>query len=243
MFDFTSFEEILIKSGIHQKRQDLTKIYAHFDTGKNELISAAAFLAALEGEMNARRAAMVKRVFDATGGDWNKYNAAAHPEVSTGAKSPEQVDSENQKCIALMAAGPTMTWEQFSEFYSTKSATDPYDDNRFIASLSGPWGVTEDGAGNAVTPQFLRQVQCVLWEKVRQKTECGKQASETLRLRFKKLDLEDTGFVTYDKFIFGLEQFGVNVDATISTALFNFYAENGRLDVAHFAKSVCKEAE
>ena len=70
--------------------------------------------------MNARRAAMVKRVFDATGGDWNKYNAAAHPEVSTGAKSPEQVDSENQKCIALMAAGPTMTWEQFSEFYSTK---------------------------------------------------------------------------------------------------------------------------
>jgi len=241
-FDFTSFEEILPKCGFFVKRQDATRIYSHFDPDKTELFAASDFVAALQGELSARRSAMVAKVFQETGGDWTKYNNEAHPDVQMGRKSPEEISMETETCFNMMGATSPMTSEQFVNFYSTKSAADPYDDNRFIATLSGPWGVSEDGAGITITPQFLDQVQCVLWEKVRQRTSTGNQESETLRLALLKLDLEDSG-LNYGQFVMGLECFGVSVDAQVSSALFQAYAQNGVLDAKTFSDGVCSVAQ
>jgi len=242
-FDYTSFEDILSKCGIFLKRQDQTKIYGHFDPNKTETLSASDFALALQGEMSARRLAMVLKAFGETAGDWTKYNPEAHPDVQMGKKNAEQINLENETCFNMMGAGSPMTSEQFVEFYSTKSAGDPYDDNRFIATLSGPWGVAEDGAGNNITAGFLQSIECVLWEKVRQRTCAGAQERETLRLALLKLDLEDSGSLNYEQFVLGLEKFGMPLDAQVSAALFASHAENGVLNAQNFADGVCSHAQ
>lgn len=245
-FDFESFEGIMNKCGIFLKRQQLTKIYHHFNSDPSaENLSSKEFIAALVGELSATRAAMVNKAYAGTGGDWSKYNAAGHPAVQMGAKTVAQINDENETAFNAMGydAGAPMSAEQFLEFYSTKSASDPYDDNNFIASISGPWGVAPDGAGEGVTAEFLMQVRCVLREKVRQHTKSGSQESECLRLKFQKLDLEDTGFLDYEKFGVGLDRFGCVVVPSISRALFESHAENGRVNIASFSEAVCSQTE
>jgi Ca2+-binding EF-hand superfamily protein len=248
-FNFEDFEEILGKAGIFCRRQDLTRLYRHFDKDQKEEVAASEVLAALRGEVNARREAIIQAAWANLGGGdsmpitavFDGFNADGHPDVETGAKTAEKIQGELRRSVAYSGITDTITWDQFHDLYSGISAGQYYDDDWFCAIVSGTYGVKEAQSGEGQAG-YLLKIESVLWEKARQCTKQVSLESETIRLAFQKLDLEDSGTVDLNKFNKGLERFGITVRPEISQALFEKHAEGGVVNIASFAKNVCATA-
>lgn len=248
-FNFEDFEEILGKAGIFCRRQDLTRLYRHFDREGNESVASAEVLAALRGEVNGRREAIIQAAWAKLGGGdsmpttavLDGFNADGHPDVETGAKTADVIQGELRRALAYSGIADTITWEQFHDVYAGISAGQYYDDDWFCAIICGTFAVSEaqSGAGQA---GYLSKIESVLWEKARQCTKQVSLESETIRLAFQKLDLEDSGAVDAYKFNRGLERFGITLRPEISQALFEKHAQGGTVNIASFAKNVCASA-
>jgi len=248
-FAFEEFEEILNKAALFMKRQDMTRLYRHFDRDQNEQVDASEFLAAVRGEVNGRREAIIQSAWNKLGGGdamaasnvWDGFNADGHPDVETGAKTGAQIQSELHRSMALAGLVDSITWDQFHDLYAGFSAGQYYDDDWFVAILAGTYGVSE-GQSGAGAAGYLSKIESVLWEKARQKTISTSQESETLRMAFQKLDLEDTGALNSYQFSKGLENFGITLRPQIGEALFDKHAVNGAVNIAEFSSNVCANA-
>lgn len=252
-FNFEDFEAILSKVGIFLKRQDLTNLYRQFDEGQQEQLDSATFVSAIKGDMNDRRKAVVKAAWDKLGGGdsitaqalWDGFDADGHPDVATGAKTGDRISREFQTAMAhagLPSDGDSpISWTQFQALYATISAGHPYDDDWFSAIVCGTYRV-ELASDDSPAEHLLWNVERTLWEKVRQKTKATGQVSETLRLSLQQLDLEDLGYLDQSKFVAGLERFGIVLQPSIASALFAKHANDGVVNIAGFAQSVCAAA-
>jgi len=253
-YNFEDFEAVLGKAGLFTKRQELTKLFRHFDVNKTGTINYRPFITSLRGELSPRREEMIKKVFSvlAAGGDaaslsrfWECFNPKGHPQVKTGEKTEDDiaVAMRNTMAYCNISGDPnaTLTWQEFHAIYLSMSSADPYDDDWFIASLSGCWGIAEGPADDMVNAAFLSKVRAAVFEKVRQRTTPNCQESETLRLTFKSIDLEEAGELDYDKFLVGLERFGVVLEEKVSMALFRAHQQNGTVNIVNFSQAVCQQ--
>lgn len=247
-FEFGDFEAILGKVGLFCKRQDLTKLFNHFE---NKHYSE--FLSALRGGVSPRREDMILKAWASLSGGapavpvakfWDVFNPARHPRVLSGAQTPSQIGLEQRTILSRSGVPGTddaqITKQHFIDMNVSASAADPHDDDLFCDILAGVWGVSEDGSSGMIPAAFLERVKNVLWEKVRQKTEPTAMESERLRLSLKQLDLEETGRLDYPTFLLGLEKFGVVLEEAVSRAF--FAAHSGRqatLDIAAFSLAIC----
>lgn len=238
-FNWSDFDMILQKVGIFMKKQESTKLYRHFDHDKLEQVDCFEFLSALRGEMSQRRTNMITQVWEMLGDGAasipyekiaNSFNPAGHPEVLTGSKSPEEV-FQKSAVARMYRMGETTTFDNFVHAYGATSAANAYDDDYFVATLSGTWGIDEAGVNSGVSKEFLLRIMSVLWEKVRQRTAQTAQESETLRLSLKKLDLESTGKLDFYQFKMALEKFGVVLAEPIARALFDMHSTDGQFMV------------
>lgn len=251
-FEFKDFEEILgSKCGLFLKRQDLTKLYNHFE-GKHY----SEFLAALKGQLSPRREAIILKAWDALSGGqpavpvanyWARFQPAAHPRVLSGAQTVDQIVAE-QRIILSRSVGSggaglddfQVTKQLFIDSVSSTSSSVVHDDDLFIDIVAGVWGVKENENAGKISGAFLENVKNVLWEKVRQKTEQTATESERLRLALKQLDLEDTGRLDYNQFCHGLGKFGVVLEEPVSRAFFAAHSQGQpTLDYAKFSLAVC----
>lgn len=257
-YNFEDFEAVVNKSAVFLKRQDISKLYLHFDAEGNEELNWREFCRAIAPALSARRIAMIQKVWaeslggsrvpkDLSAGEActaaehsDAFNADGHPDVASGAKSGYQISLELSRAMLFAGIQDSISREQFVALYSSISAGMPNDDDLFVAVLSGCYGVAEDGANNAVSADFLNKVCAVLWEKARQRTKANGQESETIRRALNKLDLDDQGKLSAEIFRGGLETFGIVLNDAVSDALFEAYATDGLVDIADFAKRACE---
>jgi Ca2+-binding EF-hand superfamily protein len=247
-YNFEDFELCLQKGGVFEKRQNLTVLYRHFDHNNDERVNSVEVIAAIKGETSPMRKAMIRQVWEEAlgGGDTctaekhsEVFNAENHFEVCVGAKTGSQVSNELAKAMQLHNFGDSFTFEQFSALYEGIGASCPYDDAWFASTLLSAYGLVAQG-DDAPPEAYLDNIQSVLWEKARQKTPGAKQESNTIRLAFQKLDLEDSNKINQDVFNEGLKSFGIsNLPDKAVSALFKRHAgDDGLVDIHAFAKAV-----
>lgn len=245
MFNSQDFEDILAKVGLFARRQELNKLYRHFDTERKDELNYRSFLAALQGDVNARRMAMIRLVWDTLACNQPRlgsklvigaFTASAHPSVLAGEKSEEQVFREFVASFA--SAGnhhEEVTWEQFADYYCAISASVPYDDDQFCKELERAWSVKENTQGSSVSTVLIRKIENVVREKLRQRVKQDGSEAEKLRLTFKYYDDYNSGMIEHASFLRALTQFGIHLADDVSSSLFaDFESSDGQIDYAEF---------
>lgn len=249
IYTFDEFEAILGKAGVFLKRQELTKLFKHFDHEQNEQINYREFLRGVQGEVPPRRMNIIQAVWDALSKGAKEipvkevignFTAQKHPQVLAGEKTEQQIFREF--VTNFENAGNidnSISWEAFADFYASISAGVPYNDDYFVKMMEVSWGVTENSNANEVPSALLRKVENVLREKIRQRTRSESSESETLRKAFKQQDLENCGMIGYNDFLYALEFFGVVLEPKVSQALFaGFDCGDGRINYAEFSAAL-----
>jgi UMP-CMP kinase len=248
-FTFDEFEAILGKASLFLKRQELTKLFRHFDHEQNEMLNYREFLRAVQGEVPPRRMNMIRMVWDLLSQGQTQipvqevignFTAQAHPQVLSGEKTEQQIfrefvtNFENAGNVA-----DKISWEAFADFYASISAGVPYNDDYFVKMMETSWGVKENMSDSEVPSALLRKVENVLREKIRQRTKAECSESETLRKAFKQQDLENSGMIGFNDFLYALEFFGIVLEPKVSQALFAaFDCGDGRINYAEFAAAL-----
>ena len=101
--DYHVFQDVLSKAGLFLARHEVSKVYRAYDQSRTEQVNYKHFLGELAGPLNARRAAMVDRVFSALAQGQSsvalaelegKYDGAQHPRVRSGEFTAAEVRAE-----------------------------------------------------------------------------------------------------------------------------------------------------
>lgn len=109
------------KVGLFLKRQEMTKLFRHFDINGNERLVYAEFMRALQGDISERRCGIIRQVFDlfAKGREYvcvddlkANFDASNHPSVMTGELSSESIFIDFLNCFdgAGEETGGRLTW-------------------------------------------------------------------------------------------------------------------------------------
>merc|ERR1719424_15900 len=127
IYTFDEFEAILGKAGVFLKRQELTKLFKHFDHEQNEQINYREFLRGVQGEVPPRRMNIIQAVWDALSKGAKEipvkevignFTAQKHPQVLAGEKTEQQIFREF--VTNFENAGNidnSISWEAFADFY------------------------------------------------------------------------------------------------------------------------------
>jgi len=264
IFDFAEVEAILGKVGLFIKRQDLTRLYRHFDKDQNERLYYPDLLNAIKGPLSERRANIINQVFDTLDERGHgavdvesiiqRFNPAQHPEALSGARKREELVHDFKK--VMDGAGATnnhaVTRDEFLKYYHGISASVPGDDNYFVRLMERVWNVKEhvpkslaaailgSSASTSATP-LLDRLRSMIREKIRQKTSASKKSElENVRLVFRFFDMSGTGNIVYKDFKQSLERFGIVLDSETMQALFDEFdtEKNGTINYLEFATAV-----
>ena len=97
------------------------------------------------------------------------------------------------------------------------------------------WGLTE--SSNYVSPERLHQIESILFEKIRQKTNPKEDVGKTIFKAFKYFDLTEKGVVDIDQFTSALNKFGCKFSNHEIAALFLYYDtdKSGKICYDEFA--------
>ncbi len=137
-----------------------------------------------------------------------------------GARSPNGVVSE----------------QSFIEYYADINACLPAEkDDYFIDLVLKTWGL--NNAAVSVSDQRLKELQTIIFEKVRQKTHGADDEGKTVRKMFHHFDLDGYGTIEPNEFRKALETIGCVFKDHEMDAIFRKYDKdgNGKLDYEEFA--------
>ena len=145
--DKTELKEGLCYYGVDVSPEELATIFHHFDTDNSASISVTEFLVGVRGKMPAPRVEVVKMAYARLDKDNNRkvtlddllqvYSVDGHPDIMTGAKTPEEVIQEFSK--DWDRNGDTIiTEDEFIEYYKDLSAGID-DDTYFELMLRNAW--------------------------------------------------------------------------------------------------------
>lgn len=96
----------------------------------------------------------------------SKYNAPAHPRVTSREKKAETVFNDLIACLGQKVANGVVSEASWCEYYAEINAVMPSaKENYFIDLVLKTWGINSDKA--AVNPQRLAQLVDCIFEKVR----------------------------------------------------------------------------
>lgn len=108
------------------------------------------------------------------------------------------------------------------EYYADMNATLPSDkEEYFVDVILQTWGITS--GADYVSPERLADLEIILYEKIRQKTQTKEDEGKTAKKAFKYFDLFDKGVIDITQFKAGLEKFGCVFSEKEISALFNKY--------------------
>ena len=166
--------------------------------------------------MSNERLAMVKRAWGCLSGGKasvpfetlvSKYNAPAHPRVTSREKKAETVMSDFVTLMGEKAQNGCVSEEGFCAYYAECNAVLPPDrDNYFCEIISKTWGV-QGGADN-VSAGRLADIEDCIFEKIRQRTHGADDEGKTMRKVFKHFDLDGFGTLCFGEFKNALETIG-----------------------------------
>ena len=166
----------------------------------------------------------------------SKYNAPAHPRVTSREKKAETVMSDFVTLIQEKASNGCITEGAFCDFYADCNAVTPVEkENYFISQILKVWGL--EGTAVTVSAQRLADIEDVIFEKVRQRTHGADDEGKTVRKMFKHWDLDGFGTIEFGEFKKALESMGCTFPDFEQRALFNKYDKDGnnKLDYEEFS--------
>jgi hypothetical protein len=150
-------------------------VFDHFDANKDGNIAYSEFVNVLKDDMTDGRIAIVKRAWQQLSGGAGevpfeelvaKFNAPAHPRVTSREKKAETVMSDFVTLMGEKAPQGTVSEEAFISYYSDCNAVLPADrESYFIDVILKTWGLT--GGAEAVSGGRVQEIEDVIFEKIR----------------------------------------------------------------------------
>ena len=165
-----------------------------------------------------------------------KYNAPAHPRVTSREKRAETVMNDFVQLIAEKSAGGNISEQAFMDYYADCNAVTPVDkESYFITTVMKTWGL--EGTAVTVNEARLAEIEDVVFEKVRQRTHGADDEGKTVRKIFRHFDLDGFGTIEFSEFTRALESMGCTFPEYEQRALFAKYDRDGnnKLDYEEFS--------
>ncbi len=254
-FDFHTFQAILSKVGIFLPRQELSKLYRKYDVIGKESLDYRVFIADLVGEVNARRQALIEKLFNTlSGGESslrvstlvNQFNSAKHPRVLSGHFTEKEVFTEffNSFEGAVPGKSGLISKQEFVDYYTDFSSSIPSDDDAFAKVVLGVWGVAENAGASpaavAAQKRAVKGVRDMIADKIQQRSKAGGSETDTLRKCFKTFDLDDEGRLDSRHFFEALSVFGIRLDTKTQDSFFASLEQcpDGKVDYTAFSHSI-----
>ena len=195
--------------------------------------------------MTNERLAIVKRAWQTLSGGAQqvpfeelvaKYNAPAHPRVTSREKKAETVMQDFVTLMGEKAPGGTVSEEGFISYYADCNAVLPSDrESYFIEIILKTWGI--QGGAEAVSANRVQEIEDVIFEKIRQRTHGAEDEGRTMRKVFKHFDLDGFGTIDFGEFKKALETLGCVFKDFELRAVFDKFDKDGnnKLDYEEFA--------
>lgn len=139
--------------------------------------------------------------------------------------------------------GGFITEQGFIEYYADVNATLPAEkDDYFVDMVLKTWGLS---AANKVyvTPDRTKELEGIIFEKIRQRTHGADDEGKTVKKIFKHFDLDGFGTIEFTEFKKALETLGcVFKDVELKSLFQKFDSNgNGKLDYEEFASFIARE--
>lgn len=220
-------------------------VFDHFDANKDGNIAYSEFVNVLKDDMTDGRIAIVKRAWQQLSGGAGevpfeelvaKFNAPAHPRVTSREKKAETVMSDFVTLMGEKAPQGTVSEEAFISYYSDCNAVLPADrESYFIDVILKTWGLT--GGAEAVSGGRVQEIEDVIFEKIRQRTHGADDEGKTMRKVFKHFDLDGFGTIDFGEFKKALETIGCLFKDFEMRAVFDKFDKDGnnKLDYEEFS--------
>ncbi len=161
-----------------------------------------------------------------------------HPRVRIRDKTTEQVYNEFARAIQRKSSnGKCITEAEFLEYYADVNATLPYEkENYFVDLVLKSWGVTS--GTDYVSQERIAELETIIYEKVRQKTQEGQDEGATIAKAFKYFDLTNCNRVNKKQFWAAMDKFGCVFNCNEIDTLFSKYDKDnsGTIDYKQFAQ-------
>ena len=195
--------------------------------------------------MTENRLRMVQHAWNKIGGGADsvsfetlvaKYNAPAHPRVTSREKKAETVMNDFVTIVGAKCTDGSITCDGFCSYYSDINAVMPNEnENYFVDMIIKTWGLDSDKA--AVSPSRLAELEDIIFEKIRQRTHGAEDEGRTVKKMFKFFDTDGLGTITPLEFKKALETIGCTFKDHEMAAIFRSHDANGngRLDYEEFA--------
>lgn len=165
-----------------------------------------------------------------------KYNAPAHPRVTSREKKAETVFNDFCSCLGARAANGSVSCDDFCAYYTDINAVMPNEkENYFVDMVIKTWGLSSDKA--AVSNARRSECIDIIFEKVRQRTHGAEDEGRTVKKIFKHFDLDGFGTIEIGEFRKALETLGCTFPTHETDAVFRSFDKdsNGRLDYEEFS--------
>ena len=133
------------------------------------------------------------------------------------------------------ADGQTVNETEFLEYYADVNCTLPYEKEEYFTDLVvSTWGITS--ASDYVSAERLADLEVILYEKVRQKTNTSEDEGKTLKKAFKYFDVQERGVIDIKQFAATLAKFGCSFTEKEIQAMFAKYdkEQSGKLRYDEF---------
>lgn len=227
-------------------------MYNQFDKNRDGHISYDEFINTVKTDMNEKRLAVVKHAWqtldESAAGkiSWGKlqtaYQVEAHPRVRTREKKSETVRAEFVETLGKFQSAGFISEQAFINYYADVNATLPAEkDDYFVDLVLKTWGLS---ATNQVyvTPERTKQLEDIIFEKIRQRTHGADDEGKTVKKIFKHFDVNGFGTIEFKQFQQALETLGcVFRDNELQSLFAKFDANgNGKLDYEEFASFIAR---
>jgi Ca2+-binding EF-hand superfamily protein len=161
--------------------------------------------------------------------------------VRTREKKAEQVRAEFVETLGKLQSGGFVSEQAFIHYYADVNATLPAEkDDYFVDLVLKTWGLSANKVH--VTPDRVKQIEDIVFEKIRQRTHGADDEGKTVKKIFKHFDLDGFGTIEFGEFKKALETLGcVFPDVELQGLFARFDANgNGKLDYEEFASHIAR---
>jgi hypothetical protein len=117
------------------------------------------------------------------------------------------VRAEFVDILGKRQVGGNITEQAFIEYYADVNATLPAEkDDYFVDMVLKTWALTMSKV--FVTPERVKEIESIIFEKIRQRTHGADDEGKTVKKIFKHFDIDGFGTIEFSEFKKALETLG-----------------------------------
>ena len=235
------FDKFLTATGIHITSQERSDLFRHFDMNGDREIDQQEFASGVLQDLNAARGNTVSHAWSVISAGrqsvpiqevGDRYNAGAHPRVSRGQRSAEDIQESFNQVFPRYASGGSVDEEAFALYHTNLSSVIPAEANEYFdAIVLGVWGVSEP-----VDAQ-IESVEEELFKKLRSHIKPEETEHQCLLRAFRLFDANGNNQICFREFARALSNFGCNFSQKRLQDVFGRHDRDGsgQLDYEEFA--------